>query len=115
MVQKRALSMVQKRVVSMVQLFDFQQIVFGKGVSRWYNEIFKKHFLCIWVLQQFYNNEKDEYEEEIITEKLPSLNRQAKENAKIHNRIQRDEDQEQLKRMEEAFMGDEIQRAKGSV
>ena len=66
-------------------------------------------------MTSFLNNQKDEYEEEIITEKLPSLNRQAKENAKIHNRIQRDEDQEQLKRMEEAFMGDEIQRAKGSV
>ena len=51
----------------------------------------------------------------MITEKLPSLNRQAKENAKVHNRIQRDEDQEQLKRMEQAFMGDEIQRAKGPV
>ena len=49
MVQKRALSMVQKWVVSMVQPSDFQQIFFGKGVSRWYNEIFKKHFTCLWV------------------------------------------------------------------
>ena len=37
MVQKRALSMVQKWVVSMVQPSDFQQIFFGKGLSRWYN------------------------------------------------------------------------------
>ena len=45
MVQKRGLSMVQKRGVSMVQLFDFRQLFFGKGVSRWYSEIFKKIFL----------------------------------------------------------------------
>ena len=45
MVQKRGLSMVQKRGVSMVQLFDFRQLFFGKGVSRWYNEIFKKILL----------------------------------------------------------------------
>ena len=54
----------------------------------------------------------DEYEEEEITEKLPSLGKQQKEIAKIHNKLQRDEDQMQLKRMENAFMGDEISQAK---
>ena len=38
-------SMVQKRGLSMVQLCDSRQFFFGKGVSRWYNEIFKKIFL----------------------------------------------------------------------
>ena len=36
--------MVQKRGVSMVQLSDLRQLFFGKGVSGWYNEIFKKIF-----------------------------------------------------------------------
>ena len=56
-------------------------------------------------------NAPDEYEEEIITENLPSADRQQKINAKIHQKLQRDEDQIQLKRMEEAFMGDEISQA----
>ena len=47
MVQKRGLSMVQKRGVSMVQLSDLRQLFFGKGVSRWYNEIFKKNFFGV--------------------------------------------------------------------
>ena len=54
----------------------------------------------------------DEYEEEVILENLPSAQRQQKENAKIHQKLQRDDDQQQLKRMEEAFMGDEISQAK---
>ena len=48
MVQKRGLSMVQKRGVSMVQLSDLRQLFFGKGVSRWYNEIFKKKIFCVY-------------------------------------------------------------------
>ena len=40
--------MVQKRGVSMVQLSDLRQLFFGKGVSRWYNEIFKKKFFGVY-------------------------------------------------------------------
>jgi len=57
----------------------------------------------------------DEYEEEIITEKLPSEQRQQKELSKIHQKLQRDDDQQQLKRMEEAFMGDEISQEIGYI
>ena len=42
------LSMVQKRGVSMVQLSDLRQLFFGKGVSRWYNEIFEKNFFGVY-------------------------------------------------------------------
>ena len=44
--------MVQKGGLSMVQLSAFQQIFFGKGAPRWYNEISKK-FLRLDVLLKF--------------------------------------------------------------
>ena len=51
MVQKRGLSMVQKGGLSMVQLSVFQQIFFGKGAPRWYNEIFKKIIRFFFLLR----------------------------------------------------------------
>ena len=53
----------------------------------------------------------DEYEEEELTEVLPSQRRMEKELGTIHRKLERDEHNDELKRIEKAFIGDEIERA----
>lgn len=53
----------------------------------------------------------DEYENEEITEVLPSQRKMEKELKVIHNKLARDADAEELERVQSAFVGDEIDNA----